>query len=139
MADIALTAAQIASVFPEKSEIFDMIAAETITKGQAVYQTSAGKAGLADADAAGKLQFRGIAMNGAAAGRPVSVCKKGHLYGFTISGLAYDAPVFLSNTAGALADAAGGTSINCGRVMPLTDKDLTKVLYIEADYLRTWA
>jgi hypothetical protein len=138
MADIALTATQIAPVFLEKAEIIDMIAAEKITKGQTVYTTSVGKAGLADADAAGKEQFRGIALNPAEVGRPVSVLKRGAMYGFTISGLTPDAVLYLSNTAGALADAAGGKSVICGRVMVLTDKAATKVLYIEADWLRAW-
>ena len=138
MADITVTAAKVAPVFPEKAEIFDMIAAEAITKGQAVYQTTAGKAGVADANASGKQQFRGIALNAAAAGAAVSVLKKGHLSGFTLSGN-YDSAAYLSDTAGALADAAGTMSVLCGRVMALTDKDLTKVLYVDADWLRAWS
>ena len=138
MADITVTAAKVAPVFPEKAEIFDMIAVEAITKGQAVYQTTAGKAGVADANASGKQQFRGIALNAAAAGSAVSVLKKGHVSGFTLSGN-YDSLAYLSDTAGALADAAGTMTVNCGRVMALTDKDLTKVLYVDADWLRAWS
>lgn len=139
MADITVTAAQIGVLFPDKAEIFSMIAGATITAGQAVYLTSSGTVDLADANGSGTLQFRGIALNGATAGNVVDVLKKGHCYGFTVSGVAYDAPLFVSNTAGALADAAGGTSINAGRVMALTDNGKTKVVYIEADWLRTWA
>lgn len=139
MADIALTAAQIAPAHPEKAEIYDFIAAATITAGQALYETSAGKVDLADANGSGTLQFRGIAMNGGGAGQTIGVLKKGYCYGFTVSGVAYDAPLFLSNTAGALADTAGATSVNCGRVVSLPDGSLTKVVYIEADWLRTWA
>ena len=140
MADIALTAAQIAAIDPQKAEILPMIAAAAITAGQALYQDANGKADLADANGSGTLQFRGIALNAAAAGQPVSVLKRGRVYGYTISSLAYDAPVFLSNTAGAFADGAGGTSVSCGSVGALTDgSTLTKVLYIDADYLRTWA
>lgn len=139
MADIALTAAQIAVVFPRWAEIHDFVAAEAITKGQALYQLSTGKVGVADANAAGKQQFRGIALNKAGAGQAVSVLKKGHVAGFTVSGLNADAQAFLSDTAGALADAAGTLSVAAGRVVSLPDSDQTKVLYIDADWLRQWA
>ena len=136
MADIALTAAQIAPVFPQEAEIFDMIAAVAITQGQAVYENSAGKAALADGNAgSGAEQFRGIALNAAGAGQAVSVLKRGHVYGFTITGLAYDAVAYLSDTAGALADTPSTTNIvRAGRVMALPDANLTKVLYIDAQW-----
>ena len=139
MTDIALTAAQIAPVDPDEAQIFDFIAAATITAGQAVYITSAGKVNLADADGSGTLQFRGIALRGGAAGQAIPVLKRGRVYGFTVSAVAYDAALFISNTAGALGDSAGSTSINAGRVVPLSDSNLTKVVYIEADWLRTWS
>ena len=139
MGDITVTAVQVGACFPDKAEIVDMIAAETITAGQGVYQDSNGKAALADANGSGTLQFRGIALNGAGAGQAVSVLKKGHCYGFTLSGMSYDALAYVSNTAGALATSAGGTTINAGRVVPLPDSDLTKVLYVEADWLRDWS
>ena len=139
MADITVTAAKIGVVYPEKAEIFDFVAAATITAGQALYQDSAGKVNIADANGSGTLQFRGIALNGGGAGQAISVLKKGHCYGFTVTSQSYDAALFLSNTAGSLADAAGATSINCGRVVSLPDSSLTKVVYIEADWLRTWS
>lgn len=139
MTDIALTAAQIAPVDPDEAQIFDFIAAATITAGQAVYITSAGKVNLADANGSGTLQFRGIALRGGAAGQAIPVLKRGRVYGFTVSAVAYDAALFLSDTAGALGDSAGSTSINAGRVVPLSDSNLTKVVYIEADWLRTWS
>lgn len=139
MADITVTAAKIGVVYPEKAEIFDFVAAATITAGQAVYQTSAGKIDIADANGSGTLQFRGIALNGGGAGQAISVLKKGHVNGFTVTSQAYDAALYLSNTAGALADSAGATSINCGRVVALPDSSATKVVYIEADWLRTWS
>lgn len=136
MSDLSLTAAQIAPVFPGEAEIFDMIAAVTITAGQAVYENSAGKAALADADAgSGAEQFRGIALNGAGAGQAVSVLKRGHLYGFTLSSIAYDGAVWLSNTAGALADAPSSTNaVRAGRVVGLSDANVTKVLYVDAQW-----
>ena len=139
MADITVTAAQVGACFPHSAEIVDLIAVEAITAGKAVYQTTAGKAGIADANASGKQQFRGIALNAAAAGSAVSVLKTGHVYGFALSGLDYDVLVYLSDTAGALADANGTMTVNAGRVVALSDADLTKVLYVTADWLRTWS
>ena len=139
MADITVTAAQVAALFPDKAEIVDMIAAEAITAGLAVYQDANGKAGIADANASGKQQFRGIALNAAGAGQAVSVLVRGHVAGFTVSGMNGDAIAYLSDTAGALADAHGTMTVNAGRVACLTDSSLTKVLYICADWLRAWS
>ena len=139
MADITVTAAQVALCFPDKSERVDMIAVEAITAGQAVYQDTNGKAGVADANAAGKQQFRGIALNAAGAGQAVSVLVRGHAYGLTVSGMNGDALAYLSDTAGALGTTNGTMTVNCGRVTCLTDGNLTKVLYVCADWLRTWS
>ena len=135
MADISVTAAQVGLVFPERAEVYTFVAAETITAGQAVYLNSSGKVGLADANTSGKEQFRGIALNGGGAGQSISVLKAGHVYGFDLSGMAYDAIAYLSDTAGSLADAASATkTVYAGRVVPMSDSDLTKVLYIDADW-----
>lgn len=139
MADLTVTAAQVAPVFPDDARIRSYIAAVAITAGQAVYRTSAGKADLADANGSGTLQFRGIALESVAAGQPVSVIEDGEVYGFTLSGVAYDGKVYVSNTAGALADAAGGSTIVAGRCNNLTDGSLTKVLYVRAQYLVDWS
>jgi hypothetical protein len=54
--------------------------------------------------------------------------------------MAYDAIAYLSNTAGALADAAGGTSVACGRIVPLTNgATLTKVLYADFRWRQDWS
>ena len=139
MADINLNADQIAIVDPAQAEIHDQIAAESVTRGAALHITSAGKAGLADANAAGKQQFRGISLGKGGAGQGISLLKRGKVAGFDLSALAYDAPVYLSDTVGRLADTAGTLSVLVGRVVALTDSDRTKVLYIEADWLRAWA
>jgi len=138
MANIALTTAKIGAVY-ESAEIIDMIAVEAITKGQAVYQTTAGKAGVAGANASGKQQFRGIALEAASIGRVVPVLKRGHCYGFTLTSQAWEDRVFLSDTAGALADAHGTLTVGAGRVVALPDSDLTKVIYIEALWSYQWA
>lgn len=132
MADIAVTAAQVAAVFPQKAEIYSFIATEAITAGQAVYFLSTGKAGVADANASGKQQVRGIALNGAAAGQAVDVLKRGHVAGFTLG--TYNTLVYLSDTAGNLADAAGTVSAPVGRIVALSDSSLTKALYVDLSW-----
>lgn len=134
MADLVVTAAKVAAVDPHKADILSFIAAETITAGQAVYQTTAGLAGVADANVANKQQCRGIALNGGGAGQAIDVLRKGLLAGFTLTSQDHDTPIFLSDTAGALADAVGTLTVPVGLVVALPDKDLTKVLYIRCRY-----
>lgn len=137
MADIAVTAAQVAVLFPHSAEVYSFIAAETITAGQAVYFTSAGKAGVADANASGKQQVRGIALNGAGAGQAVDVVKRGHVAGFALG--TYNTLVYLSDNAGALADAAGTVSAAVGRIVALSDSALTKALYVDLSWTSVFA
>lgn len=139
MTAITIASTGVTEVFADKNDVFQLIAVEAITAGQPVYQTTAGKAGIADANAAGKQQVRGIALYDCAAGKPCAILRRGYISGYALSGVAYDAPVFLSDTAGSLDDAAGTLSVNVGRVEALTDPDLTKVLFVDADHIRTWA
>ena len=134
MADLTVTAAKVGPVDVGKAEIYSWIAAETITAGKAVYQTTSGTVGVADANVANKQQCRGIALNGGGAGQAIDVLRRGRVYGYTLSDQTYDDPIFLSDTAGALADAAGTLEVPVGLVVPLPDKDLTKVLYIDCRY-----
>ena len=140
MADITVTAAKVGLVETEPAKTRNYIAAVAITKGQAVYQNTSGKAALADASAGGTAQFRGVALNGAAAGDAVTVAEDATLEGFAVSGLNGDAIVYLSNTAGALATDAGTTSVACGRVVAMTDgPTLTKVLKIFTRWSADWS
>ena len=131
MGDIALTAAKIAVVDPDKAIIDTYIAGVTITAGQFLYGiVSSGKVGLADEDASAEASWvLGMALDGAAAGQAVQVLRQGKTYGFTLSSHAYWLPCSLSNTAGALLDTAAATNI-VARVVPLSDDDLTKVLEV---------
>jgi len=138
--EIVITAAQIGAVYPQRAEIYDFIAAETITKGQAVcFNATYGTVEVADANLAGNQQFRGIALEGGGTAQVIPVLVRGHCYGFTLSGMSYDDIAYLSDTVGALSTAVGTMTVNCGRVVALPDKDKTKVLFIDADYLRAWA
>lgn len=138
MTDIVVTASRVALIHVDKADVYSAIAAETITAGQACYLASTGKYGVADANVAGKQQFRGIALEGAGAGQAFSLLKSGYVAGYTLS-QAYDAALYLSDTAGALGDSVGTMTVNVGRVVPMSDSDFTKVVYIHADWLRTWA
>ena len=138
MADIVVTADKVGLVDATKAEITNYIATETITRGQAVYRLTTGKAGVADANAGGKQQFRGIALNGAGAGQAVAVCEDGELSGFTVTGNA-DALIYLSDTAGALADGVGTMTVPVGRIVVKADKDLTKVIRVSISKLAQWA
>ena len=138
--EVALTAARIAVVDPLEAEIFSFKAAAALTEGQALYFVAAdGTVGVADANDSGKHQFRGIALQAVAAGQTVDVLKRGRCYGFTVSSLSYDDPIYLSDTAGSLSTAVGTMTVNCARVVPINDKDLTAVLYIDANWNRIWA
>ena len=139
MPDLTLTAAHVQMIYPDRAEAYDAIAAETLTGGAACYQTSAGKQALADANAAGKEQVRGIMIprvtSGVGANQAFTLLKRGHVAGFDLSGLAYDALVYLSDTAGKLSDTASATkTVRVGRVVALPDSALTKALYIDADW-----
>lgn len=140
MADIASTATLVSLVHPEQSVTYDFEAAEAITVGQAVYQLANGKVGVAGAAAAGKQQFRGLALKSVPAGSGVTVLKEGLVWGFAVSGLNADAPVFLSNTLGALGDTVGTMTVSAGRVLSIPEVGgPVKALYVCADWLRTWA
>lgn len=135
MADIVVVPAKIARIFPGYDEVYDFIAAVTITRGLALYVDANGKIDLYDSNGSGTLQFAGVALTQGGAGQAISVLKRGYVYGYTVSGLAYWAPLYGSNTAGAIADAAGTSSIIVGRVVPLSDAGLiTKVTYIQASW-----
>jgi hypothetical protein len=137
MADITVTEAQVSDVMPGlPSEKLNVVLAEAATAGQALYQTTSGTYGLAAAGTAGKQQFRGTALESANAGEAISMMKKGILAGYTLG--TYDDEVYLSDTAGAFSTTPGTLLVKVGRVMGLSDPDLTEVLYVEADWLREW-
>ncbi|HEY3312020.1 MAG TPA: hypothetical protein VGK00_10305 [Anaerolineales bacterium] len=119
MANLALkTAARVEVV--ESLEQMTLIAAEAIIPGQAVrLDTASGKFTLANGTVAAEARIWGIAVgtHTIAAGMPVTAVRRGVLDGFTIP-QAYDAAIYLSDTDGMLADAAGTVSTVVGRVIP---------------------
>ncbi len=138
MADITVTAAQVAAIKPEEAKIVPMKANVDLTAGQLVaIVIASGDVNLADADAAQTAQVRGIALETVKAGQIVDVLVEGLVAGYAVSAIAYDHQLWLSSTAGAMADAApAGPAITvpCARVVPMTDMSLTKVVYFKADW-----
>lgn len=143
MADIAKdTTRKINVIFPEIAEIRDFKTADTaIEVGDAVYITAAGKAVKTNADGVDPLTAQGRGIVVAKRGGPytLSVMKRGYLAGYVLDALAYDARLFLSETAGALADAAGTIPVPCARVSCLSNDSLTKVLYVDFDWITQFA
>lgn len=139
MTAITVVAAEVGAVFPQDAEIRSVVLAATVTAGQALYLTSSGTYNLADANDSGAEQFRGIALNGGAAGQAVDMLRRGEVEGFTVTSMSHDDLVYLSDTAGALDTANGTMTVQCGRLTCLSDADYTKVVYIDADMKREWS
>lgn len=133
MADLALTAAQISAMDKDSAEIINGVLGGTVTAGQTVYQDTSGTWQAGDASAAGTTKNPGIALEAGGSGQGISILKRGLVGGFTIT-QAYGATVYLSDTAGSLADAAGTVSKIMGAVVGLSDSDKTKVLFIDASW-----
>jgi hypothetical protein len=138
MADISIsTGAAVQPVFPDSAEIFPFVPAVAFTQGQAVAFNSSGKGILADSNLTSSSgvaqQFRGLALEKGGTRQGVSLLKRGHVAGFDLSALAYGAKVYLSDTAGAIADTPSATkSVVIGQVVPMSDSDATKILYVDA-------
>ena len=126
MANLALvTAAKLEVV--ESIEQMTLPTEEVVSPGQvARLATATGKFTKANGTTAPEARAYGVVVGGKAnvAGEPVTAIKQGVIDGYDLSGLAYDAPVYLSDTDGALADAAGTVSVIVGRVIPGTSTTL---------------
>lgn len=118
MAAIALVTANKVSIVESVMQM-TLPAAEAITAGAPVrLDTSTGRFTNANGTTAAEARIYGIAARTVVAGAPVTAIRKGVMDGFALSGLAYDAAVYLSDTDGTLADAAGTVSLAVGRVIP---------------------
>jgi hypothetical protein len=141
MADLAITAANIEVIKPEDAEIVQMIVAETVTAGQPVFTDSNGKAQLADANAAGEQQARALTLEAGNDGQSISCLKRGYVEGFTLTDQDFDDPIYLSDTVGVLADAAGTLEVPVGLVAPIAkdSSTISKVLYLEFRWREDYA
>lgn len=125
MADIALVTANKVEV-AESFEQMTVPAAEAITAGAPVrIDTSTGKFTNANATTAAEARVYGIATKTVAAGQPVTAIRHGVLDGFAFgAGTDYDEDVWLSDTDGRVADAAGTVNASLGRCVPGTSTTL---------------
>jgi hypothetical protein len=86
---------------------------------------------LADATAAGTAGAKGLAASNARAGQGVTLLFNGEMDGFDLSGLAFGDTVYLSETSGALADAApattGAVTVEVGTVINVGGDRVLKV------------
>lgn len=116
MADLTVATTGIRIV--NNVEPLTLQAVEALTIGQSGYVTTAGKVGVADANVAGKQQTRVVALDAVSAGAWGSFAGPGTvLAGYTIAA-DYDAVLYQSDTAGAIADAAGTLNVPVGIVWP---------------------
>lgn len=133
MADISVTTADRVEVV-ESILQKTLVAAEAISAGAPVRIDTAGKFTNANATTTTENRIFGIATRTVAAGEPLTAIRIGVLDGFTFS-QAYDAIIYLSDTDGRLADAAGTVSTIVGRVVPGTANSIgsnpDKVLFVD--------
>lgn len=124
---------EVALVAADRVEILESIiqmslpVAEDITAGMAVrLDTTNGKWTKANGTSAAEARAWGVATQTVKAnsGKALTAIRKGVMDGWDLSGLAYDAPIYLSDTDGRLSTVAGTTSVVIGRVIPGTSTTL---------------
>lgn len=94
-------------------------AAEAIALGAPIrLDTATGRWTNANATIAAEARASHLAMRSVAAGESLTGARKCTVDGYELSALAYDAPVYVSNTDGRLGDVAGTVSVLVGRVVP---------------------
>lgn len=81
----------------------------------------------ANASVAGTNKCKGLVASNVKAGYGVTALFNGEMDGFNLSALAYGQDVFLSNTAGAIGDVAGTTSVKVGTVISVNGDKILKV------------
>jgi predicted RecA/RadA family phage recombinase len=127
MADIALkstnastqTGNNNATVDVEQSiEQMTLKAAADMNECTPVYVDSNGKFAAGDASVVGTADIYGITLRKVKAGEAVTAIAKGVLNGLDLSAIAFGASVYLSDTTGRIADAAGTVSVKLGTVVP---------------------
>lgn len=134
MADLTITPANVALV--KAVEEFVLPTAAQVNAGQPVYLVAAsGKLNLADEDGSAPVNApKGVAYrSGRFAGDAVSCVKKGWLdLGSALDSLDFGDKIYLSATAGKLADADPGNTVVVGEVWPAFGNTAAdKLLYVD--------
>jgi hypothetical protein len=109
-----------------------LIAGADITAGQPIQWDTNGKWILAKSDTAPHSANVYIALHSVKAGQALEGLRNGDVYGFDLSGLAYQASVFLADD-GSYATTAGTVSVAIGVVAPTSDGSKTKVLFVKGN------
>lgn len=117
MANIALYTANKVEVVDSYAQISG-VTGGAVTAGSAVRINTSGKFIHGNATDTTNNPIYGIVTKTRASGENCTVIRRGVLDGYDVESLAYWAPIYLSDTAGALADAAGTTTVIVGRVIP---------------------
>lgn len=135
MANISLVTANKVNVVESIIQM-TLPAAEAIIAGAPVrLDTANGKFTNANATNANEARIYGIATKTVAAGEALTAIRKGVMDGFDVSALAWDADIYLSDTDGRIADAAGTVSTKVGRVIPGTATTLgtayDKIVFVD--------
>ena len=135
MAAVTVTKEEVAPIWAQDAFMPTVIAGETLDYGDPVFiSTADGKAYASDASAAGTAAFAGYCLGNVGAGQAVSILSEGFMYGLDVASLDYGAAIYVADGGGS-ADAAGTTSVQTAVVWPMSDPDLTKVVYVKADVL----
>lgn len=99
-------------------EQFTTNAGESITEGAPVRFDANGRFVNAQADTAGNANVYGVAVGSVATNQAVTAIKVGILDVGGLDAIGFGDPVYLSDTAGRLADAAGTVSTVIGHIVP---------------------
>lgn len=116
MADIAVATAGRIHIVGAPNRQLTLVATEAIVAGAPVRIHTDGKWTNANGTTTTENRVWGIATASVAAGEALTAVRNGILDGFTFS-QAFDAPIYLSDTDGRLADAAGTVSTVVGRIV----------------------
>lgn len=121
MADIALVTADKIELI-ESIQQLTLVAGEAITAGESVRINTSGQWENADASSSGVADAYGMALHTVVAGQAVTAVRRGKVDGFDVSGVAYWAKLYLSDTdnTGVLGTTAGTVSVVVARVIPVT-------------------
>lgn len=121
MAAIALTTAgRVEVIRSEPNQQRTLRCSVAVTAGQAIRETSAGQWQLANSTDATNSTAVYIATRSGNIGDYVTGTRTCDLDGLAISGMAFDAPIYLNDTPGQLGTTAGTVSVVLGRVVAAT-------------------
>ena len=139
MADLTVVAANARPAVVGHSVI--AVAGVALTALQPVYlDGTTGKLALGDGSAAGTAGIIGLAAKAVAANEAVTVLGDGSIVAGVTLTQNYGTRVYLSDTAGAMADAAGTVAVTIGRVIPgLASSTYDKVILVKIEHVATTA